>query len=89
MKTTYTHYRDALASALKQRKMLLRTQRNMKDAQRMAQTCMLVESFLQRVPSNESVKAFIKMHYARVVDLVPRRTANDSRVQLFQKLANA
>jgi hypothetical protein len=86
---TYTNYRDALSSALSQRKMLLRTQRSMKDAQRMAQTCMLVESFLQRIPSNESVKKFVQTHYARVVDLVPRRTANDSRVQLFQKLANA
>jgi hypothetical protein len=86
---TYTNYRDALSSALSQRKMLLRTQRSMKDAQRMAQTCMLVESFLQRVPSNESVKRFVQTHYDRVVDMVPRRNANDSRVELFNQLRHA
>jgi len=88
MKTTYTNHREALQSALSQRKMLLRTQRSMKDAQRMGQTVMLVESFLQRVPSNESVKAFVKKHYHRVVDMVPRRGVSDARVELFTQLAN-
>ena len=89
MKKTYTNYREALSTALSQRKLLLRTQRSMRDAQSMAQTVMLVESFLLRVPSNESVQAFVRKHYDRVVALVPsRQGVTDSRVELFKKLAN-
>ncbi len=89
MKTTYTNYRDALATAVKQRRMLLRTQRSMRDAQSMMQTCMLVESFLQRVPSNESVKDFVKRHYGRLVLMVPHKMGvQDSRIELFRQLAN-
>lgn len=89
MRTAYTNYRDALATAVKQRRMLLRTQRSMRDAQSMVQTCMLVESFLQRVPSNESVKKFVKTHHDRLVLMVPHKMGvQDSRVELFKELAN-
>lgn len=87
MRTTYTNYRDALRTAVSQRKLLLKTQRSMRDAQSVAQTVMLVESFLERVPSNDSVKDFVKRHYDRVVALVPSRMGvTDSRVELFKQL---
>lgn len=85
---TYTTHREFLASIVNTRKLLLRTQKNEKDRKAMEQTVMLTESFLQRMPRNETVAEFVKRYYARIYAMVPARTTEDARLKLLNTIAN-
>lgn len=78
--------RTFLESAIAARKRLLRTGQGRKFTSGMNSTMMLAESLLQRCPSDETVLAFIRRHATNIRDIIPARTANDSRLQYLNTI---
>jgi hypothetical protein len=85
MKCT-TPYKKLLKSAVNQRKRLMRMGKGKKDPSRLRTIIMICEDKLNRFPSEESCKQFIKKHYADIRYLIPARSEEDKRIQQLTEL---
>lgn len=75
-----------LTAAVNQRKRLIRMGKGNKDVQRLRSIIMMAEEKLNRFPSEESVKPWIRNHYEDVRYLIPAKNNQDKRVQLISEL---
>lgn len=78
--------RTFLQSAIAARKRLLRTGQGRKWTSGMNSTMQLAESLLERCPSDATVLAFIRRHATNMRDIIPARTATDSRLQYLNQI---
>lgn len=84
---TQSTYKRLLKGAVAQRKRLLKMGKGKKDPSRLRRTIMICEDKLNRLPSEESVKVFIRKHFDDIVYLIPARSSEDKRIQQLMKLA--
>ena len=81
-----TTARQFLTSVVSVRKRLIRTNACKRYSNDMAVTIMWAESLLQRCPSEATVRDFLRRHSGRVRELIPAKSATDSRIITLQQL---
>lgn len=88
MKKPNRPYREFLTSVVTTRKFLLKTNRSLKSGKTLDSTIMRAEQLLMRLPSEDTVKAFLTNNYHQVRELIPASSASDRRIVTLNDLIN-